>query len=63
MVLRSLRKTFSIEDSCLKEAENVQLQVSCLCLLQCIFCPCEFAVILAEAEFEGEDLNSLRKGR
>ena len=62
-VLRSLRKTFSIEDSCLKEAENVQLQVSCFCLLQSIFCPYEFTVILVEAEFKGEDSNSLRKGR
>ena len=26
----------------LKEAENVQLQVSCFCLLQFLVCPCEF---------------------
>lgn len=57
---------------CVKEAEKVQLQVSCFCLLQCLVCPCEFIevyfyyysfpVILMEATFMGEDLNSLRKG-
>lgn len=57
-----------------KEAEKLQLQVSCFCLLQFLVCPCEFIevyfyyyyysfpVILMEATFMGEDLNSLRKG-
>ena len=66
MVLGSLRKTLSVEDSCLEEAENVQWQVSCFCLFLYLFCPCEFlkvyyyychffTVILVEAEFKEED--------